>query len=67
MKHEDLLERKRELRPELLSKRIAQQNKPELSRRILDRLIGLPEFRTARTVSVYVSTGTEVQQSQTPK
>jgi 5-formyltetrahydrofolate cyclo-ligase len=61
MRHEDLLKRKRDLRVELLADLSSQGNKQESSRQIVERLIALPEFLAAKTVSAYVSTAAEVQ------
>jgi 5-formyltetrahydrofolate cyclo-ligase len=58
---EEVSTRKRQIRRQLLTHRSGQRNKRDLSNRILERLVALPEFLAAQTVSVYVSTAAEVQ------
>jgi 5-formyltetrahydrofolate cyclo-ligase len=61
IRHEDLAARKRRIRTQSLSRRRAQPDKQRLSERIQERLIARLEYRTAQTISVYVSTPAEVQ------
>ncbi|MHB8864320.1 MAG: 5-formyltetrahydrofolate cyclo-ligase [Pirellulaceae bacterium] len=53
--------RKRQLREEVLRYRSEQADKLSCSRQIRNRLIALPEYPTARTLSIYVATPVEVQ------
>ncbi len=54
-------ERKNELRRQAHSKRDAQQNKDELSRRIVGAFMALPEYATAETVMFYIDVRSEVR------
>ena len=54
-------ERKNELRRQAHSSRNAQQNKDELSRRIVGAFMALPEYATAETVMFYIDVRSEVR------
>ncbi len=57
----DKAQQKQELRRAALANRVAQQDKDELSRRIVARLLSLPEFATANTILFYVDVREEVR------
>jgi 5-formyltetrahydrofolate cyclo-ligase len=57
----DFQERKKALREQAHENRRAQENKDELSRRICETFVGLPEYTAARTVMFYVDVRTEVR------
>lgn len=52
---------KQSIREKIRSLRIALDNRPERSQRILDRLIALPRYQSAETVLAYVGHRSEVQ------
>ncbi|HUG20645.1 MAG TPA: 5-formyltetrahydrofolate cyclo-ligase [Planctomycetaceae bacterium] len=52
---------KQSIREKIRSLRIALDSRPERSQRILDRLITLPQYRSAKTVLAYVGHRSEVQ------
>lgn len=54
-------DRKNELRKQAHANRKAQENKDELSRRIIGAFMSLPEFATAETVMFYVDVRSEVR------
>lgn len=54
-------ERKQKLREEAHSRRNAQANKDELSQRICERFVALPEYKASRTVLFYVDVRSEVR------
>lgn len=54
-------ERKNELRKQAHANRNAQENKDELSRRIVNAFMALPEYVTAETVMFYVDVRSEVR------
>lgn len=54
-------DRKNELRKQAHANRKAQENKDELSRRIVNAFMALPEFATAETVMFYVDVRSEVR------
>ncbi len=60
----DLFERKTEIRKQAHENRKKQQNKDEISARILDRFVQLPEYHAARTVMFYVDVREEVRTRQ---
>ena len=54
-------ERKNSLRRQAHDNRNAQENKDELSRRIVNAFTALPEYATAETVMFYVDVRSEVR------
>lgn len=54
-------DRKNDLRKQAHANRKAQENKDELSRRIVNAFMALPEFATAETVMFYVDVRSEVR------
>ena len=54
-------DRKKTIRAEAMAARTGLPNRPELSRRIWDRLASLSEYRTAKTVLNYVDAHGEVE------
>ena len=54
-------DRKNELRKQAHANRKAQENKDDLSRRIVNAFMALPEFATAETVMFYVDVRSEVR------
>jgi 5-formyltetrahydrofolate cyclo-ligase len=58
---EEIVERKRAIREESHARRNAQPNKDELSREIVARFMGLPEYAAAKTVMFYVDVRSEVR------
>ncbi|MBM4002620.1 MAG: 5-formyltetrahydrofolate cyclo-ligase [Planctomycetes bacterium] len=59
-----LQQRKKEIREKAHAARNAQENKDELSRRIVDRFVKLPEYHRAGTVMFYVDVRSEVRTRQ---
>lgn len=57
----DLGEKKREIREQAHANRRAQQDKDDLSRKIVAAFMELPEYRAARTVMFYVDVRSEVR------
>jgi 5-formyltetrahydrofolate cyclo-ligase len=57
----DLSERKREIREQAHSNRNAQPSKDEVSRQIVARFMGLPEYSAAGTVLFYIDVRSEVR------
>lgn len=55
---------KKDIREKAHAARNAQENKDELSRQIVDRFVGLPEFAKAETVMFYVDVRSEVRTRQ---
>ena len=55
---------KKDIREKAHAARNAQENKDELSRQIVDRFVGLPEFAKATTVMFYVDVRSEVRTRQ---
>jgi 5-formyltetrahydrofolate cyclo-ligase len=55
------LERKKKLREQAHANRNAQPEKEELSRLILERFVGLPEYSAAKVVMYYVDVRSEVR------
>jgi 5-formyltetrahydrofolate cyclo-ligase len=55
---------KKDIREKAHAARTAQENKDELSRQIVDRFVGLPEFAKATTVMFYVDVRSEVRTRQ---
>ena len=58
---EPLVERKAKLRRQAYEARNAQQNKDEVSKAIVDRFIGLPEYAAANTAMWYLDVRSEVR------
>ena len=54
-------ERKNELRKQAHTNRNAQENKDELSRRIVGAFMSLPEYANAQTVMFYIDVRSEVR------
>lgn len=61
MSESGVQDRKNELRKQAHANRKAQENKDELSRRIVGAFMALPEFATAKTVMFYVDVRSEVR------
>jgi 5-formyltetrahydrofolate cyclo-ligase len=59
-----LQQRKQEIREKAHAARNSQENKDELSRRIVDRFVELPEYHQAGTVMFYVDVRSEVRTRQ---
>lgn len=57
----DFQQRKQAIRDQAHANRHALENKDELSRRICETFVGLPEYASARTVLFYVDVRTEVR------
>lgn len=57
----DIAQRKTEIRTESHARRNAQENKDELSRRIVAGFMALPEYVAAKTVMFYVDVRSEVR------
>ena len=57
----DLREQKRQMRQQVQAARNAQEEKEGLSRRIMDRLLDLPQYQQARTVMLYIGVHSEVR------
>jgi 5-formyltetrahydrofolate cyclo-ligase len=60
----DLQERKTVIRQQAHENRKNQLDKDEVSRRIIDRFVGLPEYASAKTVMFYVDVRDEVRTRQ---
>lgn len=60
----DFQQRKQAIREQAHANRRAQENKEELSQRICQTFVGLPEYASARTVMFYVDVRTEVRTRQ---
>jgi 5-formyltetrahydrofolate cyclo-ligase len=60
----DWQERKREIREQAHANRKAQENKDELSQRICEKFVALPQYAAAGTVMFYVDVRTEVRTRQ---
>jgi 5-formyltetrahydrofolate cyclo-ligase len=57
----DLAEQKNQIREQAHANRRAQENKDEVSRTIMSRFMGLPEYEAAQTVLFYVDVRAEVR------
>ncbi|MFM7150414.1 MAG: 5-formyltetrahydrofolate cyclo-ligase [Gemmataceae bacterium] len=57
----ELQQRKQQIREEAHARRNAQPDKDEISKRICESLIALPEYQAARTVLYYVDVRSEVR------
>lgn len=60
----ELQERKKALREQAHANRKDQENKEELSAKICDQFVALPEYAAARTVMYYIDVRTEVRTRQ---
>ena len=57
----ELSEKKKQIREQAHANRQAQENKDEISRQIVARFMGLPEYAAAKTVMFYVDVRAEVR------
>lgn len=57
----DIAERKKAIREEAHARRNAQENKDELSRKIVATFMALPEYAAAKTVMFYIDVRSEVR------